>query len=233
VYGPIINIKQKEKKMSVLLFVVLTIILGIAIEYLVNRKKRASSSDTPEVSHLSPSTITPLVPEGIFLQPTFTWSKILDSGNMMMGIHPLLLGLVGKPEKFEKLDEGQEFQKGDTVLTLQKGMRKLRVKSPIKGTIKSINPKFSEEAWENLGQVWLYSIKPENLSSEISNWYIAEKSRTWITQKIEQIRSFLSNNVPHKQVGLTIADGGELPVGVLSQFDNAIWEDFETEFFES
>jgi glycine cleavage system H lipoate-binding protein len=171
-----------------------------------------------------------MIPEGIFLQPTFTWSKLLDSGNLMVGIHPLLLGLIGQPEKFKKLNQGQDVQKGDTVLTLQKGIKKLNVKSPIKGTIQSINPNFTEEAWEDLGDVWLYSIKPENLSTEISNWYLAEKSRTWMTQKLEQIRTFLSNNASHKQVGLTIADGGELPVGVLSQFDDKIWEVFETSF---
>ena len=122
---------------------------------------------------------------------------------------------IGEPEKFNKLDLGQAVQKGDTVLTLQKGIKKLNVKSPVNGTIESINPNFTEEAWENLGDVWLYSIKPENLASEISNWYLAEKS---------------SNNASHKQVGITIADGGELPVGVLSQFDDKTWEVFETSF---
>lgn len=219
--------------MTILLLVLLTIIVGITIDYFIQRKKKETTYVTRRISHLSPSTILPMVPEGAFLQPTFTWSKILDSGNLIVGIHPLLCGLIGKPEKYEKLNEGQEFQKGDTVLTLHKGMKKLHVKSPVKGTINSINPKFTEAAWENLGNVWLYSIKPDNLSSEVSNWYLADKSRTWITQKIEEIRTFFSNNVSHKQVGLTIADGGELPVGVLSQFDNKIWGDFEAKFFTS
>ena len=216
--------------MTVLLFVLFTIIIGLTIDYLLNRKKRAGSRITQRISYLSPSSIIPMLPEGIFLQPTFTWSKLLDSGNLMVGIQPLLLGLIGEPEKFNKLDLGQAIQKGDTVLTLQKGIKKLNVKSPVNGTIESINPNFTEEAWENLGDVWLYSIKPENLASEISNWYLAEKSRTWMAQKLEQIRTFLSNNASHKQVGITIADGGELPVGVLSQFDDKTWKVFETSF---
>jgi len=219
--------------MTILLLVVFTIVIGITIDYFIQRKKKETSSVASRISHLSPSTILPLVPEGAFLQSTFTWSRILDSGNLIIGIHPLLCGLIGKPEKYQKLNEGQKFQKGDTVLTLQKGMKKLHVKSPIKGTINSINPKFTEAAWENLGNIWLYSITPDNLSSEVPNWYLADKARTWITQKIEEIRSFLNNNVSHKQVGLTLADGGELHVGVLSQFDNKIWEDFEEEFFRS
>jgi hypothetical protein len=31
-------------------------------------------------------------------------------------------------------------------------------------------------------------------------------------------------------MGLTMADGGDIPVGILDQFDEKVWKDFETMF---
>ncbi len=219
--------------MSVLLFILFTVIVGITTDYFIRRKKKISYATQPQVNQLSPSKIIPMVPPGVFIQPSFTWSKILDSGNLMLGVHPILLGLIGKPEKFEKLPQGQHVNKGDTFITLQKDSKRLNIKSPVNGTIESINLEFDEGVWENMGTVWLYCIKPENLSSEFTYWFLAEKSKKWINQKIEQIKTFLNDSLSPKQVGLTIADGGELSVGVLSQFDNKIWQDFESKFLAS
>lgn len=219
--------------MSVLLFILFTIIVGITIDYFINRRKKISYANQQQVNQLSPSKIIPMVPPGVFIQPSFTWSKILDSGNIMMGVHPILLGLIGKPEKFEKLNQGQHVKKGDTFITLQKDSKRLNIKSPVSGTIESINLEFDDGIWENMGTVWLYCIKPDNLASEFTYWFLADKSKKWINQKIEQIKTFLNNSLSQRQVGLTIADGGELSVGVLSQFDNKTWQEFESKFLTS
>jgi hypothetical protein len=42
--------------------------------------------------------------------------------------------------------------------------------------------------------------------------------------------SFFMQSISQNKLGLTMTDGGELPVGVLSQFDQKTWQDFENKF---
>ena len=36
--------------------------------------------------------------------------------------------------------------------------------------------------------------------------------------------------MPKNQIGITMADGGDIPVGILSQFDEKVWGTFEKQF---
>ncbi|GAB4367144.1 MAG: hypothetical protein Kow0042_07510 [Calditrichia bacterium] len=215
----------------VVALVILTLILFLVIDYLLRRKKKAPQVETDRPRTLSLSKILNMMPSGVFLQPAFTWSKILDSGHLILGIHPLILGLIGKPDNIELCEEGQEIAKGDSVLKIFKNSRLLRIKSPVQGKIRSINPQISlENSWENLGHQWLYVIEPVNVSEEVGNWFVAEKSHFWLNEKYQEIKNFLMQVLPKTQVGATMADGGDLPVGVLSQSDKKTWQEFEKRF---
>ncbi len=218
--------------MLVLVFVALTFLVGVTVDYFIQRKKQIAGIAQPQANNLSLSKVAQMLPAGIFLQPSFTWSKILNTGNLRLGINPILMGLIGEPEKVETLQQGQKVKKGETLLHLHKGSKELHVKAPVAGSIIAVNPDFDEASWENSGQTWLYAIKPENVSSEIPNWFIAEKSREWLNEIFLQLKNFFTQSLSQKQMGLTMADGGELPVGVLSKFDKKTWQDFENTFFK-
>lgn len=217
--------------MSVLLFVVFTIIVGLTVDYFLQRKNKVAKAGQSQTRTLSLSKILSMLPGGVFLQPSLTWSKILDTGNLLVGIHPVLLGILGEPDTVETAAQGTRIKKGETLLTLKKDHKALRVKSPVSGSIVTVNPDFELTSGESMGQIWLYAMKPQNVSAEIPTWFISEKSREWLNEKFQQMKGFFIQKQPQDQVGLTMADGGELPVGVLSKFDQKIWDDFEEQFF--
>ncbi len=174
------------------------------------------------------SKIFHMIPAGAFLQPTFTWSKIWDSGNLVLGIHPVLAGIIGEVDEIELLQKGEEILKGDIFIKLHKSNNVLSVKSPIKGTITSVYKTiFDNPTYEKLSQNWIYCIKPVDLATEIKKWFIAEKAKVWINEKYEQVKKFFINVAPQTEIGITMADGGDIPFGVLSQFDKKIWHQFE------
>lgn len=215
----------------VVLFVVLTIILFVTVDYFIQRRKKIGLAADVRPAYLSLSKVAHLIPTGVFTQPTFTWSKILDSGNLMLGVHPVLLGLIGEPDEIELLKQSQEVNKGDNLLKLHKGKKEISVKSPVKGTITSINQDLLKDpTWENLSQNWIYCVRPVNVAEEIKNWLIAERAKDWINEKYQQIKNFFIYVAPKTEmaeVGVVMADGGDLPIGILSQFDEKIWNDFE------
>lgn len=182
---------------------------------------------------LSLSRIGHMLPTGVFIQPSFTWGKILETGNLMVGIQPMLMGLVGQAGKIESMKQNSTVNKGDILMKIRKGEKVLKIKSPVTGEITAVNNLLLEESdWKNLSQNWIFAIKPENIGSEIGNWLFAEQSRDWINKTFQQIKNFLTLSVPQTQLGITMADGGDIPVGILSQFDEKIWSSFEEKFIE-
>ena len=86
----------------VALLVVLTFIAFVALDfYLEKRSVRIAVHHA--IGRAPPplrATIQP-VPAGVFLQPTWTWSRIGESGELYVGIHPMLLSLVGAPVELD------------------------------------------------------------------------------------------------------------------------------------
>jgi glycine cleavage system H lipoate-binding protein len=215
----------------VVLMVILTIVLFIAIDYSIQKRKRVGVLSQSFPGKAALSQVLSFLPDGVFLQPSFTWTKLLDSGNLLMGIHPVILGLVGEPDEIEMLKNGQGVKKGDTLLKIHKGNKVLDVVAPINGMITGLNNQLMEDSTvEKVSQNWIYSIKPENVSAELPKWLIADKAKNWMNEKYAQMKKFFQESVAQTEMGITMADGGDLPFGILSQFDEKTWEKFEKDF---
>lgn len=215
----------------VVVLVILSFTIFLVISYFLQKKYKSPQSESLRPSRLSLSKILNTMPSGVFLQPGFTWCKILDSGQLILGIHPLIIGLIGKPDKIDLSQEGQQVGKGELLLTIYKNGLLLRLKSPVRGEIRSVNPQFSlENSWESLGCQWLYVVEPVNLSEEVGNWFVSEKSHFWLNEKYQEIKAFLMQKLSNTDLGVTMADGGDLPVGVLAISEKEIWAEFEERF---
>ena len=87
-------------------------------------------------------------------------------------------------------------------------------------------------SWESVSQNWLYTIKPENVAQEIPLWYIAENAKNWVNEKYKQVKEFFMESLPQTQLGVTMADGGDLPTGILSHFDQGVWDKFQNQVIQ-
>lgn len=216
----------------VVLMVIFTILLFIAIDYSIQRRKRVGVLSPVHPGKVALSQILSFLPEGVFLQPSFTWTKILDSGNLLMGVHPVVMGLVGEPDEIELLKNGQGVKKGETILKIHKGNKVLDVRAPLDGIVTGLNDQVMEDATvETISRNWIYTIKPENVSAELPQWLIAEKAKNWINEKYAQMKKFFHESLAQTDLGITMADGGDLPFGILSQFDEKTWQKFGESFF--
>ncbi len=128
--------------MIVILLVVLTFIIGMTVDYYIKRPKKVAVSAPHRTNNFSQTKIINMLPAGVFLQPSFTWSKIRETGNLELGIHPILMGLIGAPEKVETLEQGKVVKNGETIIKLYKDSKQLSVKAPVSGSILSTNPNF-------------------------------------------------------------------------------------------
>jgi glycine cleavage system H lipoate-binding protein len=220
----------------VALLVVLTILALLAADYLLLRRGRqAEEAESIALPGLEPlSAASTHLPAGVFLQPTFTWSRIRSDGDHLVGVHPLLFGLVGAPYGIDLLPSGDHVAKGAPLARITKGGRSLTVRSPVFGRISEVNRTIGGETdWTgaNGGTAsWLYRIVPEQVGPEISSWMRAEEAVDWTRAQYQRLREHLSATTVGPDVARTMADGGEVPTGILSTLDDAAWNTFELTF---
>ncbi len=216
----------------VVIFVALTIIALLAIDYFYIQPRRQRKAEEITAGELVPLSDTLKdIPAGVFLQPSFTWTRIKEDGTIILGLHPLLLGLVGPPYEIELMQDREEVEKGDVLLRVIKDGRRLSIKSPVAGEITKFNQALlGETDWEHLNISWLYQIKPERISEELENWQYSEDANEWMNERYRNVKEFVYDKLSVEGVGMTMADGGDMPVGVLFQLEDEDWNEFQEKF---
>lgn len=217
------------------LFVIL-VVGAMGLHYVfVERPRQAEAGIKPSAP--KPITLAEAMeepPGGFFLQPTFTWTRIRENGEFFVGVHPLLLSLVGPDTTLDYVADETPLEKGDTLLRLQLGDREIQLFSPMAGQIAEVNDSFvPQTGWAGAtsrGGSWLYRIRPRNAEREIPFWLLGSDASQWAHQEYREVRDFLFETLNHEEVGLSAADGGELPNGVLGQLDAEGWKAFQNRF---
>jgi glycine cleavage system H lipoate-binding protein len=221
----------------VMVLVVLTFVAFIALDYFVFSKRPAEACSVafaPAGAREPLPAVSQGMPSGVYLQPTFTWSRLGPSGEVYLGVHPMLVGLVGGACEYELRGEGETVREGEPLVRLGLGRRHLTVRSPIGGRVEHVNrPPASETRWRDLGVNdggWLYRIRPAGAVEEDSAWMVGERAAEWTRRQYGRLREFLQAARADGHLGVVMADGGELPVGILQDMDQSVWAGLEDRF---
>jgi len=213
--------------------------------FLVERPRRAqrfreeeerarSRPPPPPPSSVSESQAVAGMPGGLFLQSTFTWTRLLDEGDVVLGLHPLLLGLVGAPLTLTLREPGDEIVEGEALLGIQKEGRGLQVSAPFDGTVVETNQETVPEAgWRGVGtggRNWIYRIRPHHPDREVPRWLLGSAAKEWTREEYREIRDYLLDRLPERRLGDAVTEEGELPLGVLTELDLSDWKVFQRRF---
>ena len=63
-------------------------------------------------------------------------------------------------------------------------------------------------------------------------WLVADRAAAWTRQQYDHIRAFLANAGGAGPVGATMADGGDIPLGILAVLDQDAWGAFQATFLD-
>lgn len=227
-----------EDTMLAVLFAAI-VISGITVHYLLvlRPRQRAAAAEAQLAGPVPLSQAMGELPGGIFLQPTYTWSRISPEGELMVGVHPLLLSLVGSPFQLDLPESGTRVRKGDPLVWIGKDDRCLAVRSPVSGRILEVKGRVNgDSSWDRLNRRdggWLFRVEADDVEDEVPTWMIGDRALQWTREKYSAIRDHLQHARVEQQLGFAMADGGELPVGILAEFDQAEWLAFQTAFLEN
>jgi hypothetical protein len=219
--------------MLIAIFVLTVTAVLVVHHLLVERPRGRAARETREWSGPDrPCAALSGVPAGVFLQPTCTWSRQNADGELLLGVQPLLASLVGYPQRLEVVARGR-VGKGEPLIRIRREGRELLVRSPVSGVVRGTrNGVDAPTSWHGLSvrDSWVCRVEPENLDREAATWTAAAEARAWSAGRYGAMRDRLLELGADRELGTALADGGELPAGVVMRLDEAGWAAFEEEF---
>jgi glycine cleavage system H protein len=221
------------------IFVVLTILIVVSIDYLLQRRSSRRTGEAGRVpagqpiDEGTPASVPPGLPLGLFVHPGHAWAEVQAGGRVRVGIDGFLQWVVGAPDRIAMLASGQRVSQGEPILALEQAGRRILVPSPVSGTIQASNERLASRP-QSLGDDpyhdgWAYAIRPSRLGEEIHVLRVAEAATAWFKGEMERFTDWLKGLSAQEPLP-ALPDGGSPVAGVLGLLDDAGWAGFQAEF---
>ena len=169
-------------------------------------------------------------PLGIFFDTAHTYARLNDDGEMKVGVDELILKAVKEISKIEFLPRGTKVNKGDAIGFVESCGKRLKIHSPVSGTIIS----FNQNAMSNPSALfedpyfggWLVKMRPVEIKESIKELLIGVSAKNFLEKEYSRFIDFLSkSSTPALQSAL--ADGAKPIMGAVQFLDEKGWKEFE------
>ncbi len=217
------------------LLVFATIIVFLSLDWVIQRQKAKAA-----VRQLAPREVSgayPMrIPKGVFFARSHIWANLFPSGRIQLGLDDFLGRLLEKPRITFLRKEGETVKKGDPILVLEEGERRLTVRTPISGEITALNQALAEKPnlmRESLfAEGWAFALMPAR-PEELKALTLGGESRSWMEEELRRLREFLAElTAGTSQLVPALQDGGTPAAGALRHLDSNGWKRFEDEFLQ-
>jgi glycine cleavage system H protein len=214
----------------VALFVVLMFVTFIIIDLLVLKAQGKEHPALASVRVFDKGSF--LFPKEIYLTKGHTWIRLMKDKLVKVGIDELVVKAFNNLQLIPLHNEGVMIKKGETLFEARNGKHRIKFVSPIDGEIKSVNKNLEFKTMDDpYFEDWGVTILPTSIDKELGLMKTGEKGLTWLKHEFNRLKDFVSHSIQEPSVaGLTLADGGNLVEGVLSNFDEKVVDKFEKEF---
>jgi glycine cleavage system H protein len=217
------------------IFFIATIVLFLGIDWVVQRFKKGDAREPALAPHLPAQAGVLRVPEGIFFAKSHTWLNLFPSGKIRLGVDDFIGSLMENPRITFALKPGEQVEKGDPLMVIEDGDRRITIRSPLAGEILTVNDNLEKDAQlmrkSLFSEGWAYSIRPRRLE-ELRSMLIGEETRNWMSNELGRLRDLLAAGVPGNPVPVALQDGGAPAPGLLKRLDNAKLQQFEEQFLQ-
>ncbi len=174
------------------------------------------------------------LPQGLFLGESHSWARLTDLGELKVGMDEFLAQAIGGVDNVDLPEVGDQVVAGETLATVWRSGRSLRITSPVTGTVISHNPTVERDGSaiqeDPYGSGWLASVWPEDLGNSLKSYRIGEQSVAWMRSETQRFCDFLAVETAPDAVGAALADGAHPVVGAALTLDDKAWDEFQKNF---
>ncbi|MBM2839853.1 MAG: glycine cleavage H-protein [Bacteroidetes bacterium] len=173
------------------------------------------------------------VPDNIALATNHTWLRTNKDGTVTIGLDEFLSRLVGKVEKVSIPCAGDIIAPEVADIAMGVQGHSLRVAPPMSGDVIESNLDILRDPSlilrDPYGEGWLLRVRSRN--DDATSWrrYVVGKPVEWLRAQAVLVRDFIVMNA-HQGQPVTMQEGGLPMDGVMQQFDENVWKDFNRSF---
>jgi glycine cleavage system H lipoate-binding protein len=216
-------------------FVVVTILLFLGIDWLVTRarEKREAAPATAAAPRAATGGAVRL-PDGVFFARSHTWLSLFPSGQAWLGVDDFVIRMLEKPEITLLKPAGSQIARGEPILTLRENGHALTIRSPVEGEVLAYNsdliahPELLKSAPFNEG--WAYGVRPTRIA-ELKQMLLGDETRLWMREEWARLRDVFAGAGGAVSPAM-LQDGGPPIAGAMKQLDESVWRRFEQEFLQ-
>jgi glycine cleavage system H lipoate-binding protein len=229
------------------ILVVLTIVLFVAADAILQWVRARRGAPTPVASRVKTGAADLLlpslqperfvIPAGLFFHRGHTWVNLLFSGQVKVGADDFLQRLLGRVDAITLPPVGVEVKEGQPFVAFRQGQRTASLTAPVDGVVCAINGEAAKAPGllkrDPYTRGWLVAIRPKDLTANMSQLMVGEKSMHWLKLELGRLRDFIGETLSmhqDSQVGVTAADGGLAAEGLLERLDDERWAAFQSQF---
>jgi glycine cleavage system H protein len=161
----------------------------------------------------------------------------LFSGQVKVGADDFLQKLLGRVDAITLPPLGVEVKEGQPFVAFRQGNRTATLAAPVDGVVCAVNSEAAKTPSllrrDPYTRGWLVAIRPKDLTANMPQLMLGEKSVRWLKLELSRLRDFLGETLAmHQdaQVGVTAADGGLAAEGLLERLDDERWAAFQSQF---
>lgn len=190
----------------------------------ITQFKETGGAKTPEFQ----------IPGGVFISDGHCWANVGEDGTAKVGLDDFAKKIIGKIDSVELPNLGMTVKKGQSLFTIEQGMRNISFKSPVSGKVKEIN-KFINQEIDSLNitsydQNWICEIDADELDSELPKLKIGKSAVSFFQEDIERLKEMKRKLKTGKETDL--APDGIIYSGEMEKLDDISWRRFSETFFE-
>lgn len=202
-----------------------------AIGYLLKKSRREVAGPVP----VQPFSEIHL-PRGLFVDDRHGWARLTESGELRLGADEFLSQAIGAIDAVEMPAPGAHVAKGQPLASLRCGQRSIDVKSPVSGTVVSVNHSLEEApaemARDPYGAGWLAAVWPVEHVEALKGLKVGERAVAWLDGEVQRFVEFLARQTTPDMVGATLPDGARPVVGSAGTLEDRGWDAFIEEFVD-
>jgi glycine cleavage system H lipoate-binding protein len=209
------------------LFVVLTIVLALAVDWLLHRGRN-------EVVAAAPAPASVRVPNGVFFARSHTWLNLFPSGHAWLGVDDFVVRLLDKPTVRFLVEPGAPVKRGAPLLSLEQGDRSLTVRAPIDGRVLAFNEALRTDPGllqhSPFCEGWACDLRPDRYS-DLKGLLLGDETRGWMEEEFGRLRDVFAGAGGEVEPAM-LQDGGPPIAGAMKHVDGEVWKRFDHEFLE-
>jgi len=221
----------------VALFVILTIVLCVMVDSIVQWAKAKKEEGVREPGQLVPAYAFENVtaPAGVFLDPGHTWLHLTHSGTAHVGVDGFAQKVMGRIDSVELPQVGADVRRGEKLFAVRQGDRTAVFNSPVDGVVKSVDEALARHpevvSTDPYMTGWICSVSPKNLAANLKRLRVAEEAKAWLKSETERFQEFFAARpLENTALGQVLQDGGQPTGGVLEMMDDDTWNLFTEQF---